>query len=58
MKKAVDNKKVFGALITDPSKAFDCISDKMFLTNVTCTRTGIFNLKIDTRLSPNLKTKN
>ena len=58
MKKAVDNKKVFGALITDPSKALDCISDKMFLTNVTCTRTAIFNFKIDARLSPNLKTNN
>ena len=58
MKKAVDNKKVFGALITDSSKALDCISDKMFLTNFICTRNAIFNFKIDARLSPKLKTKN
>ena len=27
--KAVDNKKVFGALLTDFSKAFDCLSHEL-----------------------------
>ena len=33
-KKAVDNKKVFGALLTDLSKAFDCISHDLLIANL------------------------
>ena len=30
-KSAVDKGKLFGALLTDPSKAFDCLSHKLLL---------------------------
>ena len=33
-KMVVDNKKVFGAVITDLSKAFDCLSHDVLLANL------------------------
>ena len=33
-KTAIDNKKTFGALLTDLSKAFDCLSDDLLLTKL------------------------
>ena len=33
-KSAVDNKKVFGALLTDLSKAFDCLSHDLLITKL------------------------
>ena len=33
-KKAVDNNKVFGALLTDLSKAFDCICHDLLVVNL------------------------
>ena len=34
-KGAVDDKKVFGALLTDLSKAFDCISHELIIAKLT-----------------------
>ena len=53
-KKAVDNHKVFGAVLTDLSKKFDCICHDLLIAKwnaFTC-------LKIDYRLLSKLKTKN
>ena len=33
-KSAVDNKKVFGALLTDLSKAFDCLSQELLIAKL------------------------
>ena len=33
-KSAVDNKKVFGALLTDFSKAFDCLSQELLIAKL------------------------
>ena len=33
-KLAVDNKKVFGALLTDISKAFDCLSHDLLIAKL------------------------
>ena len=33
-KSAVDNKKTFGALLTDLSKAFDCLSHELLLVKL------------------------
>ena len=34
LKSAIDNKKTFGALITDLSKAFDCLSHELLLAKL------------------------
>ena len=33
-KNAVDNEKCFGALLTDLSKAFDCLSNKLLIAKL------------------------
>ena len=44
-KKAVYNKNVFAALITDLSKTFDCVSQDLLFSILICIRTVISNLK-------------
>ena len=48
-KKAVDNKKVFGALLTDLSKAFDCISHDLVTAKLHAYRLS-FNRKQKTKV--------
>lgn len=57
MEKIGNNKKALHALLTDLSKPFDCVSHNLHIAKVTCTRTVIYRVKIDARLSPILQTK-
>ena len=54
-KSTVDNKRNFGALLTDFSKAFDCFPHDLLLAKLNAYGFGI---KTDTKLFIKLKTKN
>ena len=45
-KSAEDNKKVFGALLTDLSKAFDCLSHDLLITKLNAYGFGMEALKL------------
>ena len=45
-KRAVDNNKVFGALLTDLSKAFDCISHDLLIANLNAYGLSLSALKV------------
>ena len=45
-KKAIDNKKVFGALLTDLSKAFDCIRHDLLIAKLRAYRLSFPALKL------------
>ena len=45
-KRAVDNNKVFGALLTDLSKAFDCISHDWLIAKLNAYGLSLFALKL------------
>ena len=57
-KKAVDNNKVFGALLTDLSKAFDCICHDLLCSKFECLWSVFSCFKNNTGLSSKWKTKN
>ena len=45
-KHAVDNKKVFGALLTDLSKAFDCICHDLLIAKLNAYGLSLLALKL------------
>ena len=45
-KRAVDNNKVFGALLTDLSKAFDCISHNLLIAKLNAYGLSLSTLKL------------
>ena len=45
-KKAIDNREVFGALLTDLSKAFDCISHDLLLAKLYAYKLDIRSIKL------------
>ena len=53
-RKKVDNNKVFGAILTDLTNAFNCICHKL----ATCLWTVTSNFEKDSRLPPKSKSKN
>ena len=48
-KKVVDNNKVFGAIPTDPSKAFDCICRDLIIAKLHIYRLSLPALKTITQ---------
>ena len=56
-KKAVDNRKVFGVVITDLSKAFDCICHDLLIAKLNAYGLSLPALKLITVPSKS-KTKN
>ena len=57
-KRPVDNNKVFGALLIDLSKAFDCISHELLITNLNTYELSLSTLKLVHSYLQNRKTKN
>ena len=49
-KSAIDNRKMFGALLTDLSRAFDCLSHDLLIAKLNAYRFCIAALKADSRL--------
>ena len=45
-KEAVDNHEAFGALMTDLSKAFDCLSYGLLIAKLLIYRTDLSSLKL------------
>ena len=54
-KKAVDNHKVFGAVLTNLSKAFDCICQDLLIANLTAYGLSLPALKLITDYLQNKK---
>ena len=50
-KSAVDNKKVFGALLTDLSKAFDCLSHDLLIAKLRLVQNYLSNRKQRTKIN-------
>ena len=57
-KRSVDNSKKFGALVTNLSKAFDCVDDELLIAKLNACGFSLTSLKLVHKYLKNRKTEN